>query len=407
MFSVRTLVVLGIALVLTVAAAVFVLRPAMASADIFDNLLYAMCHDHEDNNGGGGIDLLDPACAEVQNAAPEAFNQALATTKNAATSTTLTGSDSDSAGGHDGDILYFSITDLPQNGTLSCGGNPCNFEFAYAGSTGVGGMVPEVTYTPNADFVGQDWFSFCASDGLLCDEATVTIEVAEPAPVIPTCTENQTLVNNVCVDNPAPQEEENNNQNEENNGGNGGGSQSVAQPQCNDGIDNDNDGRVDYPLDNSCFDKSDDSEGNDGGAFFASSGGNSGSGGSSGGSGGSSSAGSGVVLGASTDIPVCSTPMLTSYLRFGRDNDVSQVKKLQEFLNLNLGATLEVNGIFDAATLEAVKTFQLKYDIQVLKPWKPWGLKDGHATGYVYKTTQRMINALSCPSLTLPEPQLP
>lgn len=92
--------------------------------------------------------------------------------------------------------------------------------------------------------------------------------------------------------------------------------------------------------------------------------------------------------------------VLTSYIGRGANN-ADDVTFLQEFLNKEMGLSLEVNGIFDDATKEAVKAFQLKYADEILKPWgitKP--------TGIVYKTTQRMINKLSCPGTDIPMPEL-
>ncbi len=54
-------------------------------------------------------------------------------------------------------------------------------------------------------------------------------------------------------------------------------------------------------------------------------------------------------------------------------------------------------------TFDAVKSFQLKYWDQILKPWVPFGLATDHtATGYVYKTTQRWINLTQCSTLDIP-----
>jgi hypothetical protein len=99
--------------------------------------------------------------------------------------------------------------------------------------------------------------------------------------------------------------------------------------------------------------------------------------------------------------------LLKTYLRLGRKNDAGETVKLQNFLNSNLGTSLK-SGIFDQDTFSAVENFQTKYWEEVLKPWVPFGLPTDHTpTGYVYKTTQREINNLYCPTLTLPIPQLP
>lgn len=87
------------------------------------------------------------------NQAPVADDQALATLENSPTAITLTGSDPD------GDPLVFAIQDLPAHGELS-------------------GAAPSVTYTPHANYVGSDSFTFTVSDGLLSSGvATVSLTV--------------------------------------------------------------------------------------------------------------------------------------------------------------------------------------------------------------------------------------
>ncbi len=112
----------------------------------------------------------------------------------------------------------------------------------------------------------------------------------------------------------------------------------------------------------------------------------------------------GQVLGASVSCGM----YLRDYIKLGANNDPSEVKKLQEFLNQNLGINLPVTGYYGSLTYNAVIQFQLKYNIKVLEPWVPHGLKSNTiATGYVYKTTRWWINMLMCPSLNLQIPQLP
>ncbi|CAI8156367.1 MAG: Uncharacterised protein [Pseudidiomarina mangrovi] len=65
----------------------------------------------------------------------------------------LVGSDSD------GDSLTFSVADEPQNGAVMIAAN---------GS---------YSYTPNAEYVGDDSFSFRVSDGALTATATVSIRI--------------------------------------------------------------------------------------------------------------------------------------------------------------------------------------------------------------------------------------
>jgi len=110
----------------------------------------------------------------------------------------------------------------------------------------------------------------------------------------------------------------------------------------------------------------------------------------------------GEVLGATCE------PLITSFMREGKGNSTDQVKKLQDFLNRNLGTRMLVTGVFDHTTTLLVNAFQEKYWQDVLAPWVPFGLATPHTpTGYVYKTTLRKIDTLECPALTLPAPQLP
>ena len=114
----------------------------------------------------------------------------------------------------------------------------------------------------------------------------------------------------------------------------------------------------------------------------------------------------GEVLGTTT--VACDTPLLTTYLGVGKANDLVETVKLQLFLSTELGLENLVTGAFDPATHAAVEQFQLKYAEEVLAPWVPFGLASAETpTGYVYKTTQRMINNIHCEALEIPMPQLP
>ena len=166
---------------------------------------------------------------------------------------------------------------------------------------------------------------------------------------------------------------------------------------CSDGIDNDGDGKIDYPADPGCNDANDTTETSASPETSP---------GGGGGSRGGGSTVSGQVLGASTDGQVlgasaCSVPLLTTFMRRGMKNDPEEVRKLQEFLNSEMGLSLPVTGFFGAATEAAVKAFQEKYTADVLNPW---GIKK--STGFVYLTTQRWINLLYCQSLNIPIPPL-
>lgn len=128
---------------------------------------------------------------------------------------------------------------------------------------------------------------------------------------------------------------------------------------------------------------------------------------------GGSSGSSGQVLGATTGptatssdaLPAGCTAYLDTYLKRGSSHS-DKIKKLQEFLNEELGLSLPVSGIFGSMTFEAVKAFQLKYKDQILTPWAAYG-HDGTPTGYVYKTTLHQINLAKCKTLNEPAPQLP
>lgn len=90
---------------------------------------------------------------------------------------------------------------------------------------------------------------------------------------------------------------------------------------------------------------------------------------------------------------------LQSYIKYGANNNIEEVKKLQTFLNENEGESIPVTGFYGNITKEAVNRFQLKYKEDVLTPW---GITE--PTGYVYKTTQRKINMIKSPELNLPMP---
>lgn len=110
-----------------------------------------------------------------------------------------------------------------------------------------------------------------------------------------------------------------------------------------------------------------------------------------GGSGGSSSGSSSSSSGGGSRAYVYGCPMLTSYLRYGANNDAVQVAKLQSFLNNYEKMNVSVTGIFDKQTENAVTAFQTKYSTDIMGPWnKTYG------TGYVYITTLKKINNIGC-----------
>jgi uncharacterized delta-60 repeat protein/uncharacterized repeat protein (TIGR02059 family) len=84
-------------------------------------------------------------------------------------------------------------------------------------------------------------------------------------------------------------------------------------------------------------------------------------------------------------------PYIVDAMRFGAQNNASEVIKLQKFLNEFEGEKIFVNGVYDTSTLQAVMRFQQKYSKHILSPW---GLS--RPTGVVSQTTRAKINALVC-----------
>ena len=81
---------------------------------------------------------------------------------------------------------------------------------------------------------------------------------------------------------------------------------------------------------------------------------------------------------------------------------------MQQFLNEQLGLKLEVTGVFNNATRNAVMDFQKIHWKEILEPWVAYGLPSAQTpTGYVYKTTVHWIKILQCPDMTFPAPTLP
>ncbi|HWQ84888.1 MAG TPA: Ig-like domain-containing protein, partial [Anaerolineales bacterium] len=98
---------------------------------------------------------------EPVNDAPVAAAQAVSTSEDTPLAITLTGSDVDL------DPLTFAVVDNPAHGTLS-------------------GTAPDLIYTPDADFNGDDSFSFTVSDGALVSApaaVSITVEPVNDAPL--------------------------------------------------------------------------------------------------------------------------------------------------------------------------------------------------------------------------------
>ncbi len=113
-----------------------------------------------------------------------------------------------------------------------------------------------------------------------------------------------------------------------------------------------------------------------------------------GGGGGRISGGSSSILPfvAIANTPNCS--YLTTFMKFGADNDSSEVTKLQTFLKNYENIEVDINGTFDQKTFDAVKIFQAKYVEDIMAPW---GVST--PTGQVYFTTKKKINEIVCKSI--------
>ncbi len=88
-------------------------------------------------------------------------------------------------------------------------------------------------------------------------------------------------------------------------------------------------------------------------------------------------------------------PHFTGYARKGdKNNDPTEVKKIQTFLNEKMSRMLFVDGIFGVKTDQAVRDFQSTYYAEIISPWTP---KNGltHTTGWWYQTTSAWANKLS------------
>ena len=123
---------------------------------------------HLDGNGNGNADGSPSddyswsfTTTESQNNPPIADDIAVETDEDVEIEITLTGSDAD------GDELAFAVQTQPENGVLS-------------------GDVPNLTYTPNADYNGADSFTYTANDGTVDSElatVTITVNAVNDAPI--------------------------------------------------------------------------------------------------------------------------------------------------------------------------------------------------------------------------------
>lgn len=121
--------------------------------------------------------------------------------------------------------------------------------------------------------------------------------------------------------------------------------------------------------------------------------GGSGGGGSGGGGGiiGGGSYPGGQVLGTAVGGGSNACDYISGFIKPGRANDIEQVYRLQAFLKVFEGAGVEMSGIYDEASIAAVRAFQTKYAADILSPW---GISQ--STGYVYLTTRKKMNEIYC-----------
>lgn len=91
-------------------------------------------------------------------------------------------------------------------------------------------------------------------------------------------------------------------------------------------------------------------------------------------------------------IPIPGTcSFIGSRILIGENNNALAVLNLQKFLNQYEGAVLATTGIYDKATIDAVKTFQAKYASDILAPW---GITN--PTGQIFITTKNKIDEIFC-----------
>lgn len=309
----------------------------------------AQCADGVDNDSDGLVDMADPGCTNA------ADNDETNSGGGGSTTQCSDGVD------NDGD----NLVDMSDPGCTSASDND------ETNTTGGGGSGSTPACRDNIDNDGDN-----------------LVDSADPG-----CHSDGNASNSASYDSNGTSEV-NSNTGGGGTGGGGGSGGGGSLPQCSDGQDNDNDGMKDV-ADPGCHNDGNASNlasyemnWNDEAKTF-----------------GAPASSGGEVLGTST---VSCGPLISSYMRIGRANNADEVKKLQTFLNTLMDAKLPVTGFFGSLTDKAVRNFQVKYNTEVLTPWVPHGLPSANtSTGYVYKTTQRMINNLFCESLKLPIPTLP
>ena len=118
---------------------------------------------------------------------------------------------------------------------------------------------------------------------------------------------------------------------------------------------------------------------------------------SSSGDGSSSSGGSSrrLILSVQNTPSVATTlstcPLVTSYMKLGANNNSTEVRNLQSFLRNTQEVDVDLTGVYDVKTENAVKLFQTRYANDILAPWGATA-----PSGVVSITTQKKLNDLVC-----------
>ncbi len=106
---------------------------------------------------------------------------------------------------------------------------------------------------------------------------------------------------------------------------------------------------------------------------------------------------SGIIFAASSSAALAQSPVpaqcpvITGFMKMGAANDTEEVLKLQAFLREHEGLAVELTGIFDQQTQNAVKTFQRAYMADIMGPWDAT-----RPSGIVFISTIKKINQLAC-----------
>jgi len=126
-----------------------------APADDVGSITFMAHGNAADNNGANSGDkghtTTVSITADDANTGPVANDQSVSTNEDTAKSITLSASDAE------GDTLTYTVVSQPSKGALS-------------------GTVPNLTYTPNANYSGSDSFTFKANDGT-ADSNTAMVSI--------------------------------------------------------------------------------------------------------------------------------------------------------------------------------------------------------------------------------------